>query len=98
MSLGQRLVEDRRLVILRLLTEAPGYSTNESILHAALEDWGHLASRDQVRGDLLYLEEQGCLSTEDESGILVATASQRGLDAADGRSRIPGVKRPGPKG
>lgn len=98
MSFAKLMLEDRRLVVLRLLSEAPGYSANESILHAALEDWGHQASRDQVRGDLLYLEEQGCLATEDESGILVVTANQRGLDAAAGRARVPGVKRPAPKG
>lgn len=92
------LTEDRRLAILRLLESQEGYRANDSVLHTALDRLGHSVSRDVVRGDLSWLEEQGLLSTELIAGtVLVATATQRGADVATGRTRHPGVKRPSPR-
>ena len=92
----EHLTEDRRLVILRLLKEAPGYSANGSVLHTALARFGHRVSRDQVRGDLAWLEEQGLVKSETIDALYVATIVQRGLDVAAGDATVPGVKRPSP--
>ena len=96
-TLKDRLNEDRRLVILRLLAETPEYRLNESTMAAALADFGHAASRDQVRGDFAWLAEQDLVTIEEIAGITIATATARGLDAAMGRTIVPGVRRPSPK-
>ena len=42
---AQQVQQDRRLVILRLLCETPGHSSNSSIITDALEPFGHSISR-----------------------------------------------------
>lgn len=96
-SFTQRLAEDRRLVILRLLAEAPGYAGNESILHRAAATFGHVVSRDVIRTDLSWLAEQGLVVVEEIASIMVATVTQRGLDVAAGTATVPGVQRPSPR-
>lgn len=101
MSYAEHLAEDRRLVLLRLLEQIPGYTANASVLQSGIARIGHHVSRDQVRTDLAWLEEQGLVSLEHlaqlgTSGVTVATLSERGADAARGRAAVPGVKRPAP--
>jgi Fe2+ or Zn2+ uptake regulation protein len=88
---------DRRLVLLRLLAESDGYEANSSVLQMAIEPFGHNVSRDVVHTDLAWLAEQGLVNVEDLASIKVATLSSRGLDVANGRATVPGIKRPGPK-
>lgn len=93
------VTEDRRLAILRLLEGQRGYEANDSVLQIALDRLGHNVSRDVVRSDLSWLAEQGLVSLEIVlDSVTVATATQRGVDAALGRTIHPGVKRPSPKG
>jgi len=92
---AQFLTEDRRLVILRVLAEMPGYRTNSFLLHQLLAKWGHEPSTDQVKSELAWLQEQGLLSYEDVEGVYIATLNARGADVAAGRAVVPGVKRPG---
>lgn len=94
-NFSAHLTEDRRLVLLRLLAELPVYRANSSVLNVALERFGHATTRDQVRTELRWLEEQGLVSVEDMGPVLVATATERGLDVARGRAVVPGVARPG---
>lgn len=97
MSWRQHQTEDRRLVILQLLQEA-GYEVNDSILISALDDYGHRVSRDVLLGDLAWLRDQGLIADRDLSGVtVVAAITQRGLEVADGRSQVPGIKRPRPE-
>jgi len=96
---AERLVRDRRLVILRVLAEVPGYALNSSILMGILRDYGHTIGRDTAHADLAWLEEQGLVSVDVVAENLHrAELTQRGDDIAAGRSHIPGVKRPGPGG
>ena len=88
--------EDRRLVLLRLLADAPEYTANQYVLHAALEAAGHRVSHDLVRSDLAWLEEQGLSINQTPGGVILSTATARGVDAARGRVVVPGVKRPEP--
>lgn len=97
MSIEKLFQEDRRLVILRILAEAPGYEANESILHAALDNVGHAISRDVVRAEMAWLGEIGLLKIEDIGGIRLARITSRGSDVAAGRAQCPGVKRPAPR-
>lgn len=98
MSYQAHFARHLRLAMLRLLTEAPGYALNSSIMTDALAELGLSASRDQVRSELAWLAEQGlALCDELPGGLMVATLTERGGDAAAGRAIVPGVQRPGPK-
>ena len=93
------MTEHVRLALLRLLNEAPGYKANSSILTDFVLNMGLSATRDQVRTQLAWLREQGLVTTEEQlPGLLVATATERGLDVANALAHVPGVRRPAPKG
>ena len=97
MSFKNLLTEDRRLVLLRFLTEAPAMALNTSVLHTALDAYGHAVSRDQVETDAARLAEQGLITLEEVGPVRVAALTGRGSDVAQGRAVVPGVKRPGPR-
>jgi hypothetical protein len=91
----------QRLILLRALAGQPGYAANDSYLQGALATYGLPASRDQVRGMLTWLAEQGAVVLvlpDGPEGSLVATARQAGIDVAAGTARMPGVHVPGPGG
>ena len=98
MSYAVKLEEHRRLVILRVLAETPGYASNTSLLADAVESLGVPSSRAQVSTAVSWLSEQGLVSTRDVGGVGIAQLRDPGLDVALGRSQIPGVKRPSPGG
>jgi hypothetical protein len=97
MTLHERIAEDRRLVILRMLENSPSYTANESLIAIVLLDFGHGASRDTVRIDFAWLKEQGLLSIEEIATVQIATLTQRGVETAQGIVTTPGVKRPSPR-
>ncbi len=95
MSFEAKLKEEMRLVMLRLLNELPSYRGNSSTLHSGLSHWGLSFSRDQVKTELHWLKEQGCISIElDNPDVMVVKLSTRGQDAAEGRAKVPGIQRP----
>lgn len=96
MSYATLVAEDRRLVMLRLLCESQGYTANEYLLTQALAGFGHAVSHDRVRADLDWLAEQGLVTLTDPGQVYVAALTGRGDDAAQGRARVSGVKRPAP--
>jgi hypothetical protein len=98
MQLRDRIDADRRLVMLRMLTEAPGYCLGESMLDEVLAAYGHRVSRDWVRAQMSWLKEQGLVSIEQIGEIMIATLTGRGEDVANGEAEVPGVKRPRPRG
>lgn len=89
------LRQDQRLVILRILSEMPGYRANSSVLFNVLGEYGHSPSRDQVKTEIHWLGEQGLLTFEDLSGLLIAKITERGLDVTQANIVVPGVKKPG---
>ena len=97
MSLRDLLEEDRRLVILRSLVDVGG-EANESILNDCLDAYGHRVSRDQVRAQLAWLQEQGIVTIEMVGSYMVATLTGRGQDVAEGRCVVPGIKKPRDRG
>lgn len=94
-SFAEFLRRDIRLVMLRVLSELPAYRANSSVLTMALEHFGHAATRDQVKTELRWLQEQGLVTVEDIGAVLVGTLTERGGDVARGRAQVPGVARPG---
>jgi repressor of nif and glnA expression len=87
------LDEDQRLVILRGVEDFGG-TANESVIQGCLDSYGHRISRDAVRTHLAWLREQNLISLTDVSGCFVAELTGRGQDVAEGRSVVPGVKKP----
>lgn len=84
----------RRLSILRTLESAPQYKSNESLITQVLNTLGIASTRDQVRTELLWLAEQGFVTTEDVAGLLIAEATQGGQEIALGRRVHPDVEKP----
>lgn len=87
--------EDQRLVMLRVLNDMPSYTANSSVLHGLLQRYGHNPSRDQVKTELRWLEEQALVTIEEVSDLLIARITERGADVATARTVVPGVKKPG---
>lgn len=95
MSFENHLKEEMRLVLLRLLNEMPSYRGNSSTLHSSLDRWGLSFSRDQVKTELYWLKDQGCLSIEmEDPAVVVVKLAERGQDVIENRTRIHGIKRP----
>lgn len=94
---AQTLSEERRLVLLRILSELPAYRSNSSTLYNLLGQWGHHPSRDQVKTELRWLQEQQLIDVDAiaDGDVLVATLTERGQDVATGRALVDGVQRPG---
>lgn len=94
MSFRDYLRKDVRLVLLRVLDEMPSYRANSSVLANVLHQFGHAATRDQVKTELRWLAEQGLLTLDEAGGVLVATLAERGQDVAEGRAVVDGIARP----
>lgn len=91
MSAASRIAEQgRRLSILISLSIAHRYKRSLLDLRAQLDAAGYAVSHDRLATDCAWLAEMGLLAT-DEGAV---TLTQRGLDAAEGYSEIPGVNRP----
>lgn len=91
--------EHIRLSTLRLLNGQGGYTANDSVLCQGVNQYGLACTRDQMRGHLRWLEEQGLLTIEEVGSgkpILVARLTERGQEVATGAAAHPGVQRPSP--
>lgn len=94
MSFASYLRKDARLVCLRVLAEMPGYRANSSVLTSMLDQFGHAVTRDQVKTELRWLQEQGLVTIDEAGSVLVATLNERGQDVAEGRAVVDGIARP----
>jgi hypothetical protein len=99
MSIEAILAEDRRLVILRALSDVPQFALNEIVLRQTVDYFGHKVGRDIVRADVTYLKDHGLVRVEplqSRSGELwLVHLTESGDDVAKGRQH-PGVARRGP--
>lgn len=90
----ETLTQHLRLCLLRLLLEAPSNEANNSILTDSVGLYGLAVSRDQVNTALAWLAEQQLIQLETVSStITVARLRNRGVDVAEGKATVPGVKR-----
>lgn len=87
----------RRLTILRLLAELPGWKANAAVLDTALDAMGTGAARAVIEEDLAWLHDQGLARAAAVGPVTVATLTQAGLDVANGERRHEGVARPTPR-
>lgn len=94
------ITADQRLVILQSL-EACNNDANQNIIQTCLVEYGHSISMDLVRTHLAWLEEQELITVNKASvcdvSFYVAEITQRGLDVANGRAVIDGVRKPNPR-
>lgn len=96
MSFADELAADRRLVILRALSEdVSGGTANENVLALALRAFGHQVGRDIVRADLQFLREHQLIALEKVGGmrteIWIGKLLAAGEEVAYGKTRHPGV-------
>lgn len=86
-----------RLAVLRALTEAPGHSLNDSVLAMLMEQLGLPVTRDQLRTQIGWLEEQGLVRVSRPSeSLMVVEVRERGGEVAIGRAHVEGIQRPSP--
>lgn len=91
---AQRVLENRRLAILRLLSEQRGETANSSVLHMGVDHLGLVAERHEVIDDLRYLEQLRLITLEEVvDGVYVAQLQDRGTDVIAGKVRVEGVSR-----
>lgn len=93
MKYQEKLQQDRRFLILKVLSSAAAYRAGAPLLLAFLESMGHTCTRDQLIGELAWLKEQGLVELQNND---VATITQRGAEVAEDRAHHPGVRRPAP--
>ncbi len=101
MSFVAALQEDRRGLILSMLSEAGGHRLAEGSIKSILDTFGHRISTDQVRGDLAWLDDQGLvrvdkLSTGAGVAVWAVQLLEAGQDVAGGVAH-PGVRRQAPR-
>ncbi|WP_419737723.1 hypothetical protein [Ruegeria sp.] len=98
MSYAATLDAHRRLAILTHLSACLEYASNSEILMDVCNGLGITTSRDRLVSTLAWLSEQELVTLEDHEGFVLASATARGVDIAQGRALHPGVRRPAPKG
>jgi len=96
MSYSDTVREHARIAILRFLEDAPRYTSNVSMLASQLPLIGIAFTRAQVVTELAWLKEQGLVETEETGAFIVATATTRGVEIAQGIARHPEIQRPKP--
>ena len=99
-SLAETFAKDRRLVILRLLSEQDQHSLSASMLTKAVQQLRHSVYDDTIAADLVMLEQHGLILRDEErhgsSTLVFATLTKLGLNVARGRPH-PIVDQPSPK-
>lgn len=99
-SFADRLREDRRLVMLRLLSEQRGYTLNSSNLHAGLDYLSINCTRADVLADLRFLADNGLVTLDplsDIEGLYGVTLTRAGREVATGQQLVAGVSAPAPR-
>lgn len=94
MNYADYVLQDQRLVMLRLLDEMPSYTSNSSVINRGLFSIGHTMSCDKVKTELRWLEEQGLVEITTAETVLVTKLTERGQDVAHGRAVVDGVHKP----
>lgn len=94
-SFAQQLVEDRRLCMLRVLSEQPGRTANSSVLHMGVVHLRHVCSRADAINDLRVLELHQLVTLEQLTDTVYgAELTGHGEDFLRGHFDIDGVSRP----
>jgi len=94
-TFADRLREDRRLVLLRLLNEQNGKQANSSQLHAGLHHLHIVVERHEMIEDLRFLQTHQLVELEQLGDINVnvygVKLRSRGIDVVKGDLEVDGV-------
>lgn len=96
MSYEAYLAADARLVILRALNERLDGRSNETVLTAVLDGFGHRRSREWVRTQLRALADVGAVTVTEAGSVLIAEITRAGVDHVERRGVLEGVAKPSP--
>lgn len=94
-GLAAALAEVRRLIILRAIEQDRDYQLSEDVLKRVLLSMKHIVSRETVRQDIAWLEQQELVRVEQVDGappVRIVHALETGIDVARGLV-FPGVAR-----
>lgn len=84
-----------RLAILRLLEDAPRYTSNVSMIATLLPDMGISMTRAQIEAEVEWLRVEGLAEVETPTdSLVVVSATVAGVEVAQGIGRHKGVQRP----
>ncbi len=95
---GESLRRHRRLAILRHLEACSEYTSNASILTDVLRGVGVTSTRSQVITELVWLRENGFITSVDQGDFVIASATGSGIEIAQGVAVHPEIQRPRPRG
>ncbi|PZR89652.1 MAG: hypothetical protein DI537_20625 [Stutzerimonas stutzeri] len=89
--------ENIRLIILKDLADPrSGGSTNTYLIQKSLERFSYRKTRDYIRNQLLWMEENtGALKTRTEGTETSAVITRSGRDHVEGRHYLAGIQHPG---
>lgn len=97
-TFADRLKEDRRLAILRLLNEQPGKQANSSVLHSGLQFVHIVVERHDLVDDLRFMQLHSLVELEQLSSInpdlYGVKLRSRGIDLVHGLVEIDGISAP----
>jgi hypothetical protein len=88
---------EARLRILECLDAEPSFRLPVTLLQDMLALYGIARPFGWVRVEIDALEKAGAVHLSQAEGIIIATATDRGLDHVAGRAVLDGVKRPSPR-
>lgn len=91
------LRKHRRLAILRHLERCSEFTSNASILVDVLRGVGVTSTRSQVITELAWLAENGFTENNDRGDFVITTATERGIEIAQGLTTHPDIQRPHPR-
>jgi ABC-type branched-subunit amino acid transport system ATPase component len=94
---AETLRRHRRLAILRHLAACAEYTSNASILVDVLRGVGVASTRAQVVTELAWLAEIGLAENDDRGDFVITTATDRGIEIAQGLATHPDIQRPRPR-
>lgn len=84
--------QDQRMLLLHFLAENNN-SANDEVLQDCLQLYGHRISRDLIRTQLSWLEEQGLVTVGDCGYLRIAKLTARGFDVSQNQATVEGVKK-----
>ncbi len=92
MNIQQAQTEDLRRSILTLLAYDNDYRLNQDLIGMALDANGKSVTADSLSNQVLWLQEQGFVTTENLGRLRVVTLTDRGLEVAKGKARAHGIR------
>lgn len=96
MKYDELMAQDRRLVLLQALIQAPDYAMRETVLIRLLEGQRLAIGRDELRIEMRWLSNLGLVDVEYFGDVQAARITPRGIDVAAGRTLVDGIARPQP--